>query len=302
MGLGICGSRPRPPAIYSPCSFHVCAERMNFGEGEVTQAILTDPPKVLVASAEALSASPSSCVICLDIVSERAVVLPCHHDNFDFACLGAWLQRRAVCPLCKAAATGIQYDLEAAEGPQTFGVPLEHPHPDVQDSQPGPSRQGLRGSARSSRRLNEAGGRRPGFDKAVERRRLVYRHGMYSLHVGSNRFSRYRTLTPGLFLKDEALARRAKVWVRRELQVFDFLRTDTSTAGRRALNNEFLAEYILAILRSVDIRGSTGQAEDLLQEFLGRVNARLFLHELESWLRSPFETVEEWDNAVQYPI
>ena len=110
---------------------------------------------------------------------------------------------------------------------------------------------------------------------------------MYSLHVGSNRFSRYRTLTPGLFLKDEAL---------------DFLRTDTSTAGRRALNNEFLAEYILAILRSVDIRGSTGQAEDLLQEFLGRVNARLFLHELESWLRSPFETVEEWDNAVQYPI
>ena len=123
MGLGICGSRPRPPAIYSPCSFHVCAERMNFGEGEVTQAILTDPPKVLVASAEALSASPSSCVICLDNVSERAVVLPCHHDNFDFACLGAWLQRRAVCPLCKAAATGIQYDSKLQKGPRHSEYP-----------------------------------------------------------------------------------------------------------------------------------------------------------------------------------
>jgi regulator of sirC expression with transglutaminase-like and TPR domain len=69
---------------------------------------------------------------------------------------------------------------------------------------------------------------------------------------------------------------------------------------RRVKNAEFLREYIIAIIRSIDIRGSTGQAEELLQEFLGRENARLFLHELESWLRSPFERLQDWDEAVQY--
>jgi regulator of sirC expression with transglutaminase-like and TPR domain len=50
----------------------------------------------------------------------------------------------------------------------------------------------------------------------------------------------------------------------------------------------------------VDIKGANGKAEDLLQEFLGRENARLFLHELENWLRSPFQEIEEWDRRVQY--
>lgn len=69
---------------------------------------------------------------------------------------------------------------------------------------------------------------------------------------------------------------------------------------RRANNAEFLLEYIIAILKTVDIKGSGGQAEDMLQEFLGRDNTRLFLHELKAWLRSPYTSLEDWDRNVQY--
>jgi hypothetical protein len=54
------------------------------------------------------------------------------------------------------------------------------------------------------------------------------------------------------------------------------------------------------MLKTLDIRASDGRAEDLLQEFLGRECARLFLHELNAWLRSPYQKVEEWDRDVQY--
>src|SRR6202012_6025783 len=71
--------------------------------------------------------------------------------------------------------------------------------------------------------------------------------------------------------------------------------------NRRANNAEFLLEYIIAILRTVDMKGSAGQAEELLRDFIGRDNARLFLHELQAWLRSPYIYLEDWDRHVQYP-
>lgn len=43
---------------------------------------------------------PDPCVICLDSISERAVVCPCRHHSFDFLCLVSWLQERSTCPLC----------------------------------------------------------------------------------------------------------------------------------------------------------------------------------------------------------
>ena len=43
------------------------------------------------------------CVICLEQVSERAIALPCRHENFHFLCLLSWLQERSSCPLCAYA-------------------------------------------------------------------------------------------------------------------------------------------------------------------------------------------------------
>ena len=143
----------------------------------------------------------------------------------------------------------------------------------------------------------------PSPDAALLRRRHIYRSQLYSLHVGSNRVSRFRDLTPQLFARDEELVSRARKWIRRELQVFQFLSTDADEEEgmtRKANNAEFLLEYIIAILKTVDIKGSGGQAEDMLQEFLGRDNTRLFLHELRAWLRSPYTSLEDWDRNVQY--
>ena len=140
-------------------------------------------------------------------------------------------------------------------------------------------------------------------DAAILRRKEIYCRQLYSLHVGSNRLSRFRDLTPKLFTKDQELVSRARKWIRRELQVFDFLKTDVEadhTVSRRANNAEFLLEYIVAILKTVDIKASGGQAEDMLQEFLGRDHTRLFLHELRAWLRSPYSSLEDWDRHVQY--
>lgn len=87
------------------------------------------------------------------------------------------------------------------------------------------------------------------------------------------------------------------MFLRRELKVFSFL--DTARAPRGG-NREFLLEYIVAVLKSNEVKGANGQAENLLTEYLGRENARLLLHELEAWLRSPFASLEEWGAQVQY--
>lgn len=125
--------------------------------------------------------------------------------------------------------------------------------------------------------------------------------------MGSNRLSRFRDLTPEIFRQDEELISRARKWIRRELQVFEFLNGNhvegenmEPVRSRRAKNAEFLLEYVIAILKSVDIKGSGGQAEEMLQEFLGRDNTQLFLHELRAWLRSPYTSLDDWDRAVQY--
>lgn len=165
-----------------------------------------------------------------------------------------------------------------------------------------------------------------GLDRALERRRSVYFHHRFSKHVGSNRLSNYREITPRMFLRDPVLVSRARKWIRRELLVFSFLRRGLAPtrAGqaaasdaprqcyangrrsrmdmtrRRAQNAEFLLEYIIAILKTVDMMGCAGTAEDMIAEYLGRQDTQVFLHELRAWLRSPFTDLEDWDKAVQY--
>ncbi|KAK6582676.1 hypothetical protein PZA11_005084 [Diplocarpon coronariae] len=204
------------------------------------------------------------CVICLERISEQAIAQPCEHGSFDFLCLISWLQEHSSCPLCKGETTSVQYSFTKSD-PKTFKT-YEKP------------------------------------DTALLRRRQVYERQLFSLHVGSNRFSRFRDLTPALFISDAELVSRARKWIRRELRVFTFLNPDSTSASndRRANNAEFLLEYIVAILKTVDIQGSEAQAEEMIRDFIGRENTRLFLHELRAWLRSPYTDLAAWDAHVQY--
>jgi RING finger family protein len=294
------------------------------------------------------NASTTPCVICLDSLHEPSVAVPCEHANFDFLCLISWLEQRRVCPLCmyvfileslclplhrhpfillikethiigKAEVTAVKHNLRSSGPSKLYILPTGLPTP----AGPAPPRQpsSTDSASFSERRGAQSHRRIPGPtsvdpEDALSRRRHVYRNQLFSLRVGSNRLSRYRELTPQLFNQDEDLTARARTWIRRELQVFEFLNPETAggrsreragrtgelrLARRRANNAEFLLEYIIAILCTVDIKGSAGQAEDLLQEFIGRANARLFLHELQSWLRSPYVSLHDWDRNVQYP-
>ena len=251
---------------------------------------------------ERISNDPSMCVICLESIFDKAAALPCAHADFDFACLGAWIQRNPSCPLCKAAVCGIEYHFEKSGGPKVFLLPLPDHEVAPLRRDPGGDTSGRRLRIRD-RGFNARSQDASGQHNGLERRRQVYEERSYSLHVGSNGLSGYRNINPQAFQQNAVLARRAKIWVRRELQVFEFLNSPSAPdeqSTRRARNAEFLGAYVLAILRTIDIRGSTGQAEEMLQEFVGRDNARLFLHELESWLRSPYEQLRDWDEAVQY--
>ena len=252
------------------------------------------------------------CVICLEYVSELAITKPCTHE-FDFLCIVNWLERNPTCPLCKSQVQTVEYD--RASGQDVKIYPIHHPAavlPAERRLQP-VSNRNRRCHSQRERLLRQ---RQPQnghvsrthtiTEDPLSRRKHVYRGQHYSLHIGSNRVSRFQELTPKRFREDDELISRARKWIRRELQVFEYLAQSSEAAApsiggtRRVGNPEYLLEWIIALLKSVNIKGSSGQAEDILQEFLGRDNARLFLHELRAWLRSPYTSLQDWDRNVQY--
>lgn len=240
--------------------------------------------------------SRDACTICLEPISERAVAVPCNHLTFDFICLVSWLQERSTCPLCNGMISEVQYDFRGPEDFKTYRVPKA----EVKESAESAFERSRRQRGRDFiRRRSER--RRPdpssAEDPALEQRRRVYRQKLYCLHVGANRLSQYRDFTARDFAASEDLQRRARMFLRRELQVFSFLNT---VAAPRGGNREFLLEYVVAVLKTNELKGASGRAEDLLTDYLGRTNAGLLLHELEAWLRSPHTSLGEWDNHVQY--
>ena len=224
------------------------------------------------------------CVICLENISEPALARPCGHKNFDYLCLVTWLQTKPKCPLCQAKVESVEYSRldevckvdRISTNPQTTAS--EH-------------------STRPRLPLYPPLDPNPG----LRQRRHVYNHQLLSSHVGTNRLSGYREITPQRFCREEELCERARKWIRRELQVFDFLNTNERDPNTgRPTSPEFVLEYIVAFLKLVNIQDARGQSEALVQEYLGRDNARIFLHELKSFLRSPYSSLEEWDRQVQY--
>lgn len=287
-------------------------------QGKVLQETLSG-----LSSRDGSEAAGSCCVICLSEISDACTARPCSHHNFDFLCLASWLQLKPSCPLCKAEIFEIQYDF-SAEGQswKTYKVPKIGLQPEADGANSplaadvatrhivirGASR---RGGGHRSRipRTESSWSSAPSLDLRARgvlgRRRHVYRNRLYSLHVGSNSASRYRDFTPRQFQTDTILLSRARAWVRRELQVFEFLNEDSGESSspdgrrRRQNNAEFVLEYVIAILKTVDIQGSNGHAENLLSDFLGREHSSIFLHELRNFLRSPY-SLEAWDRHVQY--
>ncbi|PSR84376.1 hypothetical protein BD289DRAFT_368703 [Coniella lustricola] len=254
------------------------------------------------------------CVICLSEITEPCVAVPCSHRNFDFICLATWLQSSSCCPLCKTELTELHYDLgDAHEEGKVYKVnklsgSTLFPH----------HLHAIPGSAGSSQQRQQDAGRERRRDQSsaspqqsLRIRRHIYRHQLYSLHVGSNPSTQYKEWTRDDMIEGSEMLGRARAWIRRELLVFGHLHhgEDDVDGGnsflelvpRRARhkNAAFVLEYVVAVLKTVDLQASNGHAGTLLADFLGKDNALLFLHELRNFLRSPY-SVDGWDRHVQY--
>lgn len=266
----------------------------------------TDPdledlrPQVLQQALQQISSTTSTpsecCIICLSDLTEQCEAQPCRHNNFDFLCLITWLHQQTTCPLCKSAVKEVRYELSHDEKRGKIYKVDENLLP----SPPVPRANDGREHSEHAQLSYE--------NEAIRRRCYIYRHNLYSLHNGSNErqhgSNSYRELFPQLFRTETRLSQRARRWLRRELLVFEYLNMSSNELGPlhrpRSSNSEYLLEYIIAILKNIDIQSSTGQAEDMITEFLGRKSARLLIHELKNWLRSSYNSLNAWDRNVQY--
>ncbi|KAF4594922.1 RING finger domain protein [Ophiocordyceps camponoti-floridani] len=245
--------------------------------------------------AHSIEASPTEtqCVICLDAISEICELQPCRHRTFHFPCIDHWLRSdtRRSCPVCKTAVSRVAYG----------------PVGDLQSYEYGAGE----GEGEGGRRLRRR--RRVEEPAGLAFRRHVYRRMRYSMHVGSNLRSGYRELCPRVFLSDVRLQCRARAFLRRELRVFGWLVTPededaaaaTAAPGEgpsssRAVTVDRLVGHIVRLLCRFEIRGCDGVLRDHVARHLGQRNTSLLLHELHSFLRSPFESPQSWDLHVQY--
>ncbi|KAL5354317.1 hypothetical protein ACLOAV_000405 [Pseudogymnoascus australis] len=211
------------------------------------------------ADADPNHVAEECCVICLDHITEKAQAAPCRHSSFDFICLASWLQERSSCPLCNADVAAIHYAFTADDDTtyKVYVVPSTKLPP---SSIPQPQHSAPHRPPRPRRQYTHTPD--PAPDDALARRRAVYAQNLYSLHVGTNRISRFRDFTPQSLSASPELQSRARTWIRRELRVFAFLQpTDDEGGARRrgADNAEFLLEYIMAVLKTVDVQGAGGR-------------------------------------------
>ncbi|KAK9898694.1 hypothetical protein P389DRAFT_37252 [Cystobasidium minutum MCA 4210] len=146
------------------------------------------------------------CAICLSVIDDRTIVQPCCHDAYCFVCILAWTEQSRRCPLCVA---NIELLIHNIRGEKDF---QKHYLPPLLKSDSPPPERSLRELREGARRQLFNRPTHPRFkyadwkarnrpaalpevdaeDLALEKRRYVYKHGLYVKHVASNRFTRFR--------------------------------------------------------------------------------------------------------------
>ncbi|KAI0354518.1 hypothetical protein OH77DRAFT_1405142 [Trametes cingulata] len=238
------------------------------------------------------------CSICLQPYADRTVIPTCSHE-FCFECLLIWTEQSRRCPLCSQdIGKYLMHHIRSKYDYQKhYLAPLRtSPEPQAIAAARYTAQQ------RAARRREVEWGRRrrreieelDELERAIEKRRWVYRHRLYAKHVASNPYTRYRPFpTPAQFAASQDYISRATIFIRRELRVWT------------GLDVEFLTTFTISLMKSLDIRSEP--AVRLLSEFLDmdadpgheRDNAEHFAHELYCYLRSPYRDLAAYDRNVQ---
>lgn len=162
-------------------------------------------------------------------------------------------------------------------------------------------------SAARLNNLDETTWREREEERALERRRFIYREGLYAKHVASNRYTGFKPFTPQTFASNPDLKARVIKFIRREVGT---AHDSNSAAGREpddptlqlqvfpAVDVAFLTTYLVSIASQLDLRSAA--AIRLISDFLSEQDAQHLVHEIVTFARSPFTSLEGYDRFVQY--
>lgn len=266
---------------------------------------LHDDLKVLDDNERRMSvdAEEDRCLICLQKVEDRTILPQCSHDSYCFSCILEWAKHSSKCPLCVAdIGPFIIHKVRSKHDYQRYFItPALSPKASTQSRSLATTQGGSNAGhgTRSSHYRCRQGGPMPivETDAAVLRRRNIYAKGLFAKHVATNRYTGYKPPpTPAQISASIELQRRARAFLRRELQVWV------------NLDIEFLINYIISLIKMLDLRSESGikLLADLLDpsipysEETRKPNTEHLAHELYSFLRSPFQQLEGYDEVVQY--
>lgn len=155
-------------------------------------------------------------------------------------------------------------------------------------------------------------------ERALERRRYIYREGLYAKHVASNRYTGFKPFSPHTFSRNEELKAKVIKFIRREVreaqQLFflpctayahplTFLPPSCTLLPAQlqvfpAVDVAFLTTYLVTIASQLDLRSPS--AIRLISDFLSEEDAQHLVHEISTFARSPFTSLEGYDRFVQY--
>ncbi|XP_038048527.1 E3 ubiquitin-protein ligase Topors-like [Patiria miniata] len=263
------------------------------------------PEHLLPSNADAEGGSSSrsnspdgNCPICLGKVNNKAFTDACFH-TFCFVCLLEWSKVRPTCPLCKTTFKSIihnvvsndvydQYHLKPTDtgsfGTDGQGRRFRYSTTLTEEHRVQLTWRRNRALERRYRRAHQVHLEAA----AVERRRMIYRAGLWVRHMGSNRFTRFRDISPEFFSENPATTHRLVPWLRRELGIL-FTGEDHVT---------FMTQYILSLIPNVHMQ--TEEFHEHLRPFLYGQTEH-FIHEFVSFARSPYD-MNTYDQIAQYDL
>ncbi|PWN47048.1 hypothetical protein IE53DRAFT_321916, partial [Violaceomyces palustris] len=230
---------------------------------------------------------PPSCLICLGEVEDMAILPHCKHACFCFECIVKWATLKRRCPLCNQdVGPFIIHSVRSQEDylkhslrPLHLEDPLLASRNRWRTTRSGLV-QGQRDDEERRRKIEHKEMLR--VDRALRKRKEIYRLGLYAKHVGSNRHTRYRPPpTPSQIASSPDIQSSLAAFIRRDLYSWP------------NLDVEFLTTYSVSIMKTMEI--SSEESLTLLSEFLGPTGSRHFAHEVEMFLRSGKRELKGYD-------
>lgn len=301
--------------------FYAVAKVETKGKGKASHPIEVTDDSDEDAGGDDNDSEPDICLICLrSDIQDRSILPACLHSLFCFECILQWAQVKRCCPLCNRPLG--DYILHNVRNDSDYSRHFLRPPKEESELQPSASNNSSASSAATAaalarrRRLpiRPRDGERSGWTewapsgsgaseeateaavaehtRSIERRRLVYREGLYAKHIGNNRYSGFRPPpSPRDITTQPHHLERLTPFLHRELYALP-LPPDS-------LDVEFLMTYISSIFKTMHVR-SEG-AVRLLAEFFGsRALAEHFTHEVMTFCRSPARDCRGFDKRVEY--